>query len=342
MKTTLCATAVLLAALLTSCSGQNDPAGSVKPVKVKVMTVTTDSSAPMSRYSGTVEEENGTALSFATAGTVQTMNVHLGQRVAVGQLIATLDPVSLQSTYNAAQATLQQAEDAYRRLKELHDKGSLPEIKWVEVQSKLEQARSMEQIAAKSLRDSKLYAPYAGMVAEKNVEVGQNVMPGVPVVRLVSTSGLKVKIAVPESEITAVAVGRKATVSVPALGDRTFAAVVTEKGVVAHSLSRSYEVKLRIEGSEHGLMPGMVADVTLAPSAADEAAACVVPARIVQIDEHNATFVWTVVHGKAHKTVVDCGEYGTAGVTVIRGLQAGDTVLVEGQQKVCEGTEVSL
>lgn len=342
MKTTLFSTAVLLAVLLTGCSGQNDPADSVKPVRVKAMTVTTDTPAGSNQYSGTVEEENGTSLSFATAGTVQTMHVHLGQRVSAGQLIATLDPLSLQSSYNAARATLEQAEDAYRRMKELHDKGSLPEIKWVEVQSQVEQARSMEQIAAKSLRDSKLYAPYAGVVAEKDVEVGQNVMPGVPVVRLVSTSGLKVKIAVPESEITAVAIGQKATVGVSALGGKTFAAVVVEKGVVAHSLSRSYEVKLRIEGSERDLMPGMVTDVTLAPATADESAVCVVPARIVQLDEHNATFVWTVVHGKAHKTVIDCGEYYADGVVVLKGLQAGDTVLVEGQQKVCEGTEVSL
>ena len=312
-----------LLAGLAVCAGcgdtSKDVVGIMEPVKVKTMKVELSEMNESRQFSGTVEEENGSALSFSVMGTLKNIYVGLGSRVKKGQLIAEVDQTSMESSYRAAKASMEQAEDAFQRMKELHDKGSLPEIKWVEVQSKLEQARSMEQIAAKSLRDSKLYAPYAGMVAEKNVEVGQNVMPGVPVVRLVSTSGLKVKIAVPESEITAVAVGRKATVSVPALGDRTFAAVVTEKGVVAHSLSRSYEVKLRIEGSEHGLMPGMVADVTLAPSAADEAAACVVPARIVQIDEHNATFVWTVVHGKAHKTVVDCGEYGTAGVTVIRG-----------------------
>lgn len=100
-----------------------------------------------------------------------------GDRVAKGQLIATVDPFSMQSSYDAAKASLAQAEDAYRRMKELYDKGSLPEIKWVEVQSKLQQAKSMEEVARKNLDDCKLYAPFSGIISEKMAEVGQNIMP---------------------------------------------------------------------------------------------------------------------------------------------------------------------
>ena len=114
------------------------------------MTVNAGTSTNTGRYSGTVEEENGTLLSFSIAGTIQTLNIRLGQHVQAGQLLATLEETSMQSSYNAAKATLEQAEDAYRRMKELHDKGSLPDIKWIEVQSQVEQARSMEQIAKKS------------------------------------------------------------------------------------------------------------------------------------------------------------------------------------------------
>ena len=145
---------------------------------VKTMTVVRGAPSDGGRYSGTVEEQNGTPLSFSVAGTVQAVHVRLGQRVAAGQLIATLDDASLRNSHAAAQAALKQAEDAYRRMKELHDKGSLPDIKWVEVQSQVEQARSVEQIAAKNLRDCRLYAPYDGVIAAKNVEVGQNVVPG--------------------------------------------------------------------------------------------------------------------------------------------------------------------
>lgn len=57
------------------------------------------------------------------------VKVDLGSRVRQGQLLATLDEVSMQNTYQAAKAALKQAEDAYQRMKELHEKGSLAEMK---------------------------------------------------------------------------------------------------------------------------------------------------------------------------------------------------------------------
>lgn len=247
----------------------------------------------------------------------------------------------MQSSYNAARASLAQAEDAYRRMNELHDKGSLPDIKWMEVQSQLEQARSLEQIAAKNLNDCKLYAPFAGVISEKNIEKGQNVMPGMPVARLVTTSGLKVKIAVPEAEIASIIQGQEAAVVIPALNGRTFTAKVTEKGIVANSLSRSYDVKLQLDGMLSGLMPGMVAEVSL-QSAASNTENCIIPAHIIQLDEQNNSFVWVAENGKAHKRIIHIGNYSADGVIILHGLSNGDRIITEGQQKVCEGMEVEL
>ena len=97
------------------------------------------------------------------------VKVDLGSRVRQGQLLAALDEVSMQNTYQAAKAALKQAEDAYQRMKELHEKGSLAEMKWVEVQSKLQQAQSMEAVARKNLTDCQLYAPFSGVIAEKSL-----------------------------------------------------------------------------------------------------------------------------------------------------------------------------
>lgn len=245
----------------------------------------------------------------------------------------------MQSSYDAAKATLVQAEDAYRRMKELHDKGSLPEIQWVEVQSKLQQARSMEEMAQKNLKDCKLYAPFSGVIADKSVEVGQNVVPGMAVGKLVGVSQLKVKIAVPEAEIGSIALRQQAVIKVPALGDKVFASVVSEKGIVANPMSRSYEVKLDVTDTDGSLMPGMVAEVSLAGGNAR--AQVVIPARIVQLDEQNRSLVWVDNQGVAEKRVIACGDFSGNGVIVTSGLNAGDRVIVEGQQKVCNGTIIN-
>lgn len=327
---------------MTGCQGDVEKPKANEPVKVKAVVVKDDAYVNLMRYSGTVEEENGTSLSFAVAGTIKTMNVRLGQHVSAGQLIATLDPTSMQNSHKVAHAALEQAEDAFRRMKELHDKGSLPDMKWVEVQSKLEQARSMEQIARRNLDDCRLRAPFSGIIAEKSMETGENVAPGMPVARLVTASSLVVRISVPEAEMRSVRTGQKADVAVTAIGGEKIAARVVEKAVVANPLSRTYEVRLKLENTDKEVLPGMVTEVFLHPYKTASGKHYVIPAHVVQIDEHNRSFVWVVKDGKACKRVIVCGEYIADGATVVSGLSANDSIIVEGQQKVCEGTEVAL
>ena len=284
---------------LTGCQGDVEKPKANEPVKVKAVVVKDDAYVNLMRYSGTVEEENGTSLSFSVAGTIKTMNVRLGQHVSAGQLIATLDPTSMQNSHKVAHAALEQAEDASRRMKELHDKGSLPDMKWVEVQSKLEQARSMEQIARRNLDDCRLRAPFSGIIAEKSMETGENVAPGMPVARLVTASSLVVRISVPEAEMRSVRTGQKADVAVTAIGGEKIAARVAEKGVVANPLSRTYEVRLKLENTDKEVLPGMVTEVFLHPYKTASGRHYVIPAHVVQIDEHNRSFVWCVKDGKA-------------------------------------------
>lgn len=327
----------MLPLLLTGCSGDEQKGTETPaPVRVEVLEVVPTDIVHTGHFTGTVEEKNGTALSFATAGTVRTMNVRLGDRVSAGQLIGTLDDTSARNAHAAARATLEQAEDAWRRLKELHDKGSLPEIKWVEAESKLQQARSMEALARKQLDDCRLTAPYAGIIAERTGEAGQNVIPGMSVARLVSAAGQQVRIAVPEAEIGNIRAGQRADISVAALPGKTYRGTVVERGVKADALSRSYEVKLRVDDADEALLPGMVAEVAMADGGG--ASACVLPMHLVQIDEHNRQFVWVDSAGKAEKRVITCGDFAGDGVIVTQGLEPGDRVIVKDQHKVCNGT----
>ena len=161
--------------ILGSCSEKNGQETTVKAVKVKTMTVQPTATDGQQGYSGTIEEQNGSSLSFASVGTLRSVNVSEGQMVRGGQLIATIDETSLKSAYDAALAAKEQALDAEERMKMLHDAGSLPEIKWIEVQTQVRQALSAEKMAKKALTDTRLYAPFSGYVAEKQAEAGQSV-----------------------------------------------------------------------------------------------------------------------------------------------------------------------
>lgn len=99
---------VLAPVLLLSACVRKDKGfdGTPAPVKVEVIQVGAETGSSSSRYSGTVEEENGTILSFATAGTVEGVYIKEGQHISKGQLIARLDPTQARSAYYAAKAVL--------------------------------------------------------------------------------------------------------------------------------------------------------------------------------------------------------------------------------------------
>lgn len=324
----------------TSCNERGTTELTVEKVKVKTMKVGSSVQTGGMYFSGTVEGENTSKLSFPVAGTLRNINVQPGTAVRKGQLIATIDPSSMRNTYDAAKAALVQAKDAYDRMKMLYEKGSLAEIKWIEVQSKLQQAQAMEEIARKNLQDCSLYAPYGGIIASKDAEVGQSVMPGTPVVSLVTGRKLRVNISVPETEISHIALGQEATICVPTLDRKSVSGRVVEKGIQADPLTRSYDVKISIDGMSGGIMPGMVTEVSVQHDSISDR--IVIPAEALQLDENNNYFVWVNVSGKASKRMVRCGEFTAHGVTIQSGLENGSELIVEGQHKVCEGTPVRL
>ncbi len=339
----------LLAFLAVGCSKKQEAQTTAEAVKVKEITIGTDGATTSARdaygYSGTVEEENGSSLSFTTGGTILQLKVKVGDRVRKGQLIATVDPTQVKNTYEMAHATRMQAEDAYGRMKQLHDKGSLTELKWVEAQSQLQQAVAAEGIAKKSLADCALHAPFDGVVSEKYAEVGQNAAPGMPIVKLVTTNVLNVKISVPESEMANVRVHQRARIAVQALGGKQYEGYVVEKGIVADPISRSYSVKIRVVGTSNALLPGMVSQVALDRTDAQKAgmaakADVVIPAHLVQLADDNSNFVWVDEGGKAVRRTIVCGEYQSNGVSIVSGLKTGDRLIVEGQQKVSTGTAI--
>lgn len=364
--------------LTVSCSKQKQERENV--IKVKTIEASSTSFYGAESYSGTIEENGGVSLSFPVGGTVKQINVSEGQAVSAGQLIAVLDATTLGNLVSASSATVgqaqaavgqaraglsqaeksaAQAQDAYNRMKQLHDNGSLPEIKWVEVQTQYRQAqdavnavkqqvkqaeaavqsaKAQQNISLKNLHDTRLYAPSAGYISKKLTEVGQNVAPGQPVAMLVNIRQVKIKINVPEDDIAKIHVGQAFRFTVSSLAGQTFTARVTEKGVSADPITRSYEVKAVADNPNRQLLPGMICDVYV--QASSNTSAITLPANIIQIDIDNRPFVWTVVNGVARKTAVTLGESVGDNIQIVGGLSSKDKVIIEGQQKVSNGMKV--
>lgn len=327
----------LMVIFAVSCSGQKNESAAEREIPVKVVEVVSSGFVNGQSYVGTVEEESASLLSFQVMGNVERIFVREGQQVSRGQLLASLEQSVLQDTYDAALASLGQAQDASDRMKILYEKKSLPEMKWVEVQSKLQQARSMESIAKKNLEDARLYAPFSGVIGKRNVEPGENVQPGKPVFTLFNVRTVNIKIAVPEKEISAIE-KRKATLTIAALNNRVFEGMVTEKGITANPVSHTYEAKIKLDNDQGGLLPGMVCSVKVENK--DTLPAISLPNNVIQISHTGERYVWCMRDGKAKAVQVRVGELTDSGLLITDGLKEGDLVITGGYQKVSEDMKV--
>ena len=310
-----------------------------KIMKVETISVGNTNLGGTKDYVGTIEEKMGSTLSFEIAGNITSIRVEEGDRVNKGQLLATINPTTVKEAHRATLTTLKQAQDAYRRFLPLHQSGTISDMKWVEIESKLEQAKAAESIARQQLSHSTLTAPFAGVIAAKNVDLGTYVLPGQPVLKLANVAQVNAKVSVPEAEISHLHVGDKVKLTVAALSGAIFWGTISEKGIDANPISHTYDVKVGITNPQGRLLPGMVCNAQVQGSATTPFY-LIVPPQSVELDVDNSRFVWTVVNGKAHQQPVTTGDFEGDGIVILSGLKAGDQVIINGQQKVSEGMKV--
>ena len=327
-------TAATLILAVTACK-KTAPPQERTSIPVQVMVVDTVAGGMTRTYVGEVEESLSVSASFPMGGRVERVYVHEGDRVRAGQILATVNSSTAENAYNSAKASLEQAEDAYKRLKKVYDQGSLAEVKWVEMETNLERARSMEQIAKKQLEDCTLRAPVAGVVGTCNAKAGASLLPGEPAVTILDMGSVSVTFSVPESEINTVNIGDKASVSVAALNNRILTGRITDRSVNASRVSHSYEVKIAFPNPDRSLLPGMVCKVQLEQP---DDQGFVIPAKCVQTRPEGLS-VWVMENGRAKHRLVTSSAFMANGVLISSGLHPGDTVIIAGMDKLYTNAE---
>ena len=331
---------VLSVMLICSCTGKKEH-DSKAPTRVKTEVASTAMSMNGQTYVGMVEECEATAVSFTGMGVVKRVLVNEGQAVGRGQLIAEMDDTQARNLLSGAEATLTQANDALERYKMLHDAGSLPEVQWVEIQSKVAQAKSQYEVARKNLADCRLTAPVSGVIGKKLIGAGETALPSQAVVTILDISSVKVKVAIPETEIGGISGNTSSIIKVEAIG-RSFEGGRIEKGVQADALTHTYDIRIHVANRERKLLPGMVASVLFSSDKREvKSEKLSMPVTAVQKQADGNLFVWTV--GKdstAHRTTITTGETLGNRIVVASGISEGERIVTEGYQKLSEGTKV--
>jgi membrane fusion protein, multidrug efflux system len=343
MKSRLLCLLLGMAALYQNCSRTSaDATMAQKPVKVLAVKAASVHEAEVFSYSGTIEESQSTPLSFSVIGKVARVLVAEGDYVRRGQLLAELSSDSYQNTHEMTQAALKQAEDAYNRLYPMYQNGNLPEVKLVEVQTGLQQAKAAAAIAQRNLEDCRLHAPVSGYIGKRSIEPGMSIIPGLSAVTIVKIDKVYAKIPVSENEIVSIQKGQPAAIQVGALGDRTFSGAVAEIGVLADPIAHTYRVRIAIPNQDKLIKPGMICSVILRSAA--EHNGVTVPNQAVQVDEKGGTFIFSIDPGlsRALRKYVKTGRLFKNGIEIKQGVSEGEWVVIAGQQKLVDQTLVEL
>lgn len=307
-----------------------------QPIRVKVQTMDEQTHTYTHTYVGRIEEVSSVPLSVLTTGQVLSVKVKTGDRVKAGQELLHIDDTQARNALQAAQATYQQAQDGYKRAKQVYAEGGVTEQKMVEINSQLKQAKSMLSMSQKSLNDCVLRAPVDGVVGECRVHVGQNVAPAVPVITLLDMNGYNVAFDVAEADIAAIQAGEEGSIVVAAAGNDTLPVRVVEKNLLANTIAHTYTVKAMLLRGDSCLLPGMVSKVWLQ---SQSVSGYFVPLECVQTMPTGKS-VWIVNGNVASRKSVEVGEYVSGGVLITKGLHPGDQVVVEGFQKMYNGAKV--
>ena len=311
-------------------------------IRVNTEILGTENVDRLRQYVGTVEENEGTAVSFTGMGVVRQVLVDEGQAVKRGQLIAVMDDTQARNVLSGAEAQMAQANDALSRYKMLHDNGSLPEVQWVEIQSKVAQAQSQLEVAKKNLSDCRLTAPVSGIIGRKQISAGETALPSQAVVTILDINTVKVKVSIPETEMGRIHAHTPSVIKVDAT-DRSYQGGRIEKGVQADALTHTYDIRINVVNHDRKLLPGMVANVQLGTgeTVKGESNSLMLPVTAVQKRSNGELFVWTIDDkNTAHRTTVTIGHTAGNRVSILSGVKAGERVVTDGYQKLSEGTKV--
>lgn len=329
---------------LTACTRPEHTQQEQAPLRVSTMVVRPQSDISCARYVGTIVPVHETPLSMQTPGRVIAVLAKNGEYVREGQAILRLDSTQAMNACATAEAALVQAQDGYKRVKQVHSKGAVTDQKMVEIESQLARAKSLHAAARQQLKECTLYAPCEGVLSGLETEVGQSIVPGMRVCAILDVNDFCVKFTVPESEIGKIAISEPSGVSGEvecAAVDAVFPMTISEKSVVANPVTHTYEVKARIQGGSDLLMAGMVGVAKVKKEHVTvEEDAIIIPAHCILLRPEGHT-VWLQEEGKAVRRAITIDGYQADGVRVKSGLQPGDSLITEGYQKLYLGCKVN-
>ncbi|MFW5926896.1 MAG: efflux RND transporter periplasmic adaptor subunit [Wenzhouxiangella sp.] len=341
---------ILFVLLLAGC-GEDDETSSERRTAVTVAEVIARTVEDAEVSVGRLVPNSAPAVAAETAGRVSVIHRDDGDRVEAGELLAELEGEPQRIAVNSARADVRRLEamlanerKRVARLSDLAERQSVAQDQLDEattrvqsLEAELDAARSRLDDAEYNLERSRIVSPVAGRIQQRLVSVGDFVSPGRTLFELVAPDALRAVLPLPEHLQDRVDEGQVVRMSIPARPDEEVVARISEIRPRVGAGSRAIELIVDIDNPGTWRAGGSVtARVVL-----DERESLVVPAGSV-VRRPAGTVVYVVDEETAIERPVVTGLSVAEGVEILDGLEAGETVVVDGAGFLSDGAAVDV
>ncbi len=326
-----------------------------KPIAVSVARAAYGTMTNQIKVTGTLEGIHEADIISETSGKVVKIDAdvdgYLPANGTIAQVENDLQEILLEQAkaqVAAAQANSDKADLDLKRIKNLYSQDAVSESQLENAGlaakaalAQLRGAQAAQKLAQKNFDDTFLRTPIAGRLAEKFVTIGKMVTPGTKIATVVDDRRMKLKVGVPEEDISLVKPGDKVVVTADAVPNREFNGVVRNVALKADPMTRSFQVEVDLANdADRSLKSGMFGRAIITTSATQNA--LLVPSGALMESSRSGFGVFVVSGSIATQKPVAIGGRNDSLVEITAGLVSGDTVVTFGQQNLKDGSKVRI
>ncbi|WP_041447596.1 efflux RND transporter periplasmic adaptor subunit [Thiocystis violascens] len=308
-----------------------------KPIPVLAAEVVRQSLADRVEALGTLKANESVVITANVTETISRLHFEDGQRVRAGDLLVEMTNAEEHALLEEARVRAGEAERQYQRVKALVAQRSASESLLDERKRDLDTAHAILVALESRLADRVILAPFDGVLGFRDVSRGALVEPGDPITTLDDDRLMKLDFAVPSVHLPSLVPGLRIEARTSAHGERVFTGVVRGIDSRIDPVTRTAQVRAILPNPERQLKPGLLMRIDLL---VDPREGLVIPEKALlhQGQEH---FVLALSDGKegptAQRRQVEIGTRQPGWVEIRAGLQPGERVVTDGNDKVRPG-----
>ena len=278
-------------------------------------------------------------------GPLKNLFVREGQLVKQGQLLAEINDSGLKEQLDQMLIQANFTKDNFDRVKRLWEKNIGSEMQFLKAKSDFETSNKMVEQIRDQLSKTKVYAPFDGEIDEIISNLGSNLLPGSPMLRVVNLDIIYAEAQVPEKYVSSIELGTEAIVSIPLL-EKEVTSKIIQSGNFINPNSRTFRVEVPVENKDKRIKQNLNARIKIKNYS--NLKALVVPLRVLREDAGGKSFIYKLVTTDKEdifltvKSFVETGNNNDEEIEIIKGVSIGDIIVLEGANNVEDNQRVRL